>query len=142
LTEDKFTLREDEQKVDPGQGVQVACDQCGMIGPMTRFTQGIDDDRGTIHFQVLEMEECGHGFVVSVKDDDLVGPVLEKVEKLTKRAMMLQGSGDQAGLERTVKKIQAAQIEVQQKMRRLWTDRAGKLSEWPATPRLAGSDDS
>lgn len=142
MEDNSLNLRDQEEAVEVAEGVQVACDQCGMIGSMSKFVQGIDDDQGTLHFHVLEMDECGHGFVLAVKDPDLVRPALDKVNKFTKRAVMLQGSGDLSGLERTVRRIEAAKLEVQQKMRLLWKSRAQKVSEWPATPRLDPPDDS
>lgn len=126
---------EERERIDQTT-VQVACDFCGMIGPVDRVRYTRSDDEGPIEFLVMEMDECQHGMVIAVKSDR-VQRIIDKGVKIARRIEALQGSGDLCGLERSLRRWEAIQREVQKHMRLLWHERAEALSDWPTAPRLS-----
>lgn len=127
---------ENRKAIAANDGLQISCDECGMVGGVDQVSYKKSDDLGTIEFFILEMDECGHGFVIAVIDDS-VRKFQERSQSLGRTLRQLQGSGDVTGYQRTIKKIQAAQIATKDAMLRLWKNRASKLSDWPPTPSLS-----
>lgn len=115
----------------PGPLNKVACMTCEMVGGYE--ADEVKKPNGLV-FNVMRMQECGHGIVFGVVD----ARVQEKVDtaaRLHNQFQALAASGDSSGAKRKLKKLERAIKNIKIRQQKCWANNRHHI-DMPAIPEL------